>query len=394
MQNLASLILDLAYSSVIFPNEASRLQTEVLRIESSIDKMVMQLEIQAMLATRDLDDAKANISLLRIGQALNRISDAAADISTLSASTSAGIPEIFKSVIEHSDERISRISITESCLKDILQQNINDIEDLFGFDIMAISREDYIHFKINKMKLKPADVIYIRGPQNSIQVFSNTAKGFVKSQNDIRKELESTTSTPKEILQEFTELEKKILTTLIKQKHKSELSINLAFTALLLNDQKLANEVMRLEKEMDHLDRSLGLQALKLESVNIDQQEKVLNLIGLSKALEEIADASLWLIEPFILDTERHPLLKEVVQDSKEKVSVHEVEENSEAIGRTVEEFESRVQGMWIMAIYRPEKGYLFDPKLKYIINKGETLLIRAYGRQKKRLQLFEESST
>ena len=77
---------------------------------------------------------------------------------------------------------------------------------------------------------------------------------------------------------------------------------------------------MRLEKELDHLDQDLGMQALSLHANTIDEKEKILNLIKFSKALEEISDASLYLIQPFILDMERHPLLIDIVQEGDEKV--------------------------------------------------------------------------
>ena len=129
MQNMASLMLDLAYSSLIFKDDSGRLQKEVLRLESDIDKLITQLEVQIMLATRDVDDAMANISFLRIGQALNRISDAAADIATLSSSSSAGIPKMIETVIENSDERVARVNITEIMLESFFKKSISKIED-------------------------------------------------------------------------------------------------------------------------------------------------------------------------------------------------------------------------------------------------------------------------
>ena len=133
---------------------------------------------------------------------------------------------------------------------------------------------------------------------------------------------------------------------------------------------------------------------MKLESNTIDQQEKIWNLIRLSKALEEIADSGSWLIEPFRsdLDAELHPLLKDIVQKSEEKISLYVVSDSSEAVNTTVGDFQGRVHGMWVVAIHRPSKGkYYFDPSDNYRIHGGDTLIIRSYGRYKRRLQIFEE---
>ena len=325
MQNMASLMLDLAYSTLLFKPDSQQLQSEVLRLETIIDKTISQLEIQIMLATRDIDDAMANISFLRIGQALNRISDAAADIATLS-STGSGIPKLIKSVIEHSDERIAKTVVAPDASKEIIQKSIAWLEDFFGLDIMAISRNENLHFNFKTIKLEPSDIVFLRGPSKGVETFVKVATGFLQSEIEINVQLNMpATQNDKLDFKEFTKLEIDIIKTLIKLKHKSELSINLAFTALLLNDNRLANEVIRLEKELDHLDRSLSLKALKLESSNIEQREKIFNLIRISKSMEEISDASLWLIEPFILNTERHPLLSSIVQEGEEKVSVYEV---------------------------------------------------------------------
>lgn len=390
MQNLTSLILDLAYSAVMFHMEGPTLQKEVYRLENKLDELVYHLEIQTMLATRDLDDAEANISFMRIGQALNRVSDAAADIATLSG---AGLPDIVTHIVEKGDERIRRLEIEQNPWEGLLKAEISDIEEFFGIDVMAINRgHDWIFAPYRKTKhLRREDLIFVRGPQLALDVLKRTVTGEIRENDVLKEELQKlTTEVPK--ISYDSMLERRVVQTLAKLKNKSELSISLAFSALLMNDQRLSREVERLETDLDHLDRTLGLLALKLESETLDQQVKIWNLIRLSKALEEIADASQWLIDPFRLNIERHPLLREFVQETEEKTTVHEIEEDSEAIDTTIAEFEARVHGMWVVAVYKPDVGYYFDPPANYRISKGETLIIKAYGRQKHRIRLFEDS--
>jgi uncharacterized protein with PhoU and TrkA domain len=389
LQNISSLMLDLAYTSVIFADELTNLKKEVFKLESTVNALVTQLEVQTMLATRDVDDAYANISFLRIGQALHQIADAAADIASLNSIS--GIP-LFKFVIEHSDERIVKAKISESTWPELFIMKITNIEEFFGFDIMAIARGPKIHFKFKKINLQTEDRLYIRGPMNSLQTFLKVVKGKLVDEKSIRNELNQYNENfDSHSSFQFNAEEKLLVQALIQLKNKSELSINLAFSAVLLNDQKLANEVMRLEKELDHLDKSLGLQALKLNSNTLEEQEKILTLIKFSKALEEISDAGLYIIQPFILDMERHPLLSDIVQEGDEKFSIYEVDNDSEAVDCSIGEFEKRVHGIFVVCLYRESnKGYLFDPSENYIIKSGDTLIIKAYGRQKKRLKIFE----
>lgn len=395
LENIASLMLDLAYTSIIFQGESDKIAKEVFKLESRVNNLVTQLEVQTMLATRDVDDAEANISFLRIGQALNQIAGAASAIAGISTKSVTGIPELFKYIIENSDERIIRAKLTESSWKNLFQFKIHKIEELFGFDIMAISRGSKIIFEFKKVKFKVDDRIYVRGPIKALEVFKKSVKGYLKDEETIIDELDKVFKQSDNQLPpiSFNAEEKQIVQLLIQLKHKSELSINLAFSAILLNEQKLANEVMRLEKELDHLDRNLGLMAMKLEPTSDEERKKILNLIRFSRALEEISDASLYIIQPFILNMERHPLLSEVVQGGDEKVSVYEIDDESEAVDCTIGEFEDRVHGIFVVCVYRNnDLGYLFDPPEKLVIKSGDTLIIKAYGRPKKRLKIFEDS--
>lgn len=395
LQNIASLMLDLSYTSIIFQGESNKLSKEVFKLESQVKNLVTQLEVQTMLATRDVDDAETNISFLRIGQALNQMAQASADIANISTKSVTGIPELFKFIIEHSDERIIRGKIYESSWKELLNMKISEIEELFGFDIMAITRGQKVIFKFKKVRLQLDDRLYVRGPTKSLEVFNDAINGELSSKdsilealNHVEEEEENQVATI-----QFNEQEKVVVQTLIQLKHKSELSINLALSAILLNEQRLANEVMRLEKELDHLDKKLGLQALQFETHTDEEREKILNLIKFSKALEEISDASLFIIQPFIMDMDLHPLLSDIVQNGDEKVNVYEVDDDSEAVDCTIQEFEERVHGIFVVCVYRTnEQGYLFDPQEDYVIKSGDTLIIKSYGRPKKRLKLFEDS--
>ena len=182
MQNITSLILDLAYSTVIF--QSSKLQKEVYRLEVELDSLVSQLEIQIMLATRDLDDAEANISFLRFGQSLNRISDAAADIASI-FSTSAGLPEIVRTVIERSDEPIARMTIRTDCWIGLLNKEFNDLEEFFGLDILALNREKKWHIhNLKEHLLAISDRIIVRGPHEALTTLKKVVKGELISEEE------------------------------------------------------------------------------------------------------------------------------------------------------------------------------------------------------------------
>ena len=260
---------------------------------------------------------------------------------------------------------------------------------------MAISRGQKVIFKFKKVRLQVDDRLYVRGPTKALDVFSKSVKGKLTDKETIILKLNDLNDQKDiEISRiQFNQQEKLIVQALTKLKNKSELSLNLALSAILLNEQKLANEVMRLEKEFDYLDKNLGIQVLNLQATTDEEREKILNLIRFSKALEEISDASLHIIQPFIMNMERHPLLTDIVQEGDEKINVYEIDHESEAVNCTIEEFEARVHGIFVVCIYQSnQQGYLFDPPENYLIKSGDTLIIKSYGRPKKRLKLFEDS--
>ncbi|MFW9929054.1 MAG: potassium channel family protein, partial [Candidatus Thorarchaeota archaeon] len=383
--------------SVIY--ESPKLRKEVLRLEKEIDLLSTKLEIQTMLATRDYLDAVSNTLFLKIGQAMRQISNAAGDIANLHISIEGQpIPQIFQLIISLSDESINRIKVDSQSWDGLTKNNIQEIEELFGIDLMAINRKNKWIVEISpyKDRLKIDDRVICRGSISALNVLRKAAKGKLSKKEEMINELETLSTPNTKIGLDIDASEQHLVRTISYLKKKSELALDLAFSALLLNDSRLADEVIRLETELDNLDRTLGNIALNIHSRSLEQQDTILNLIKLSKALEEISDAAALIISPLRTneDTGIPPILKEIVQSTEEKISIYEVDEDSEAKGSSVGEFENQVHGMWIVAIFRPDRGYIIDPPESFVIDMNDTLIFKAYGKTKKRLKLYEEKDT
>jgi uncharacterized protein with PhoU and TrkA domain len=392
MKNIVSLVLDLAYASVIY--ESHKLRKEVYRLEEEIDDLASKLEIQTMLATRDFEDASEYASFLKIGYALRMIVNASADIADLHISIEGQpVPKIFKAIMNLSDESITRIKIDNISWQGLIDHAIHDLEELFGIDVMVINRKKkyLIGIDPSKDKFELDDRVICRGSKTALNVLSKASKGDLKSPEDVTNNLESTSHDVLEVPVDINPQEQNLVRTISYLKKKSELALDLAFSSLLLNDSRLADEVIRLETELDHLDRNLGNIALNIHAKSLEDQETVLNVIRLSKALEEISDAAALIISPLRSETGIPHILRDVVQQTEESISIHEVSEDSEAIGSTVIEFENQVHGMWIVAIFRQDRGYIIDPPESFKIFPNDTLIFKAYGKTKRRLKLYEE---
>ncbi|MHA1982767.1 MAG: potassium channel family protein [Candidatus Hodarchaeales archaeon] len=391
MQNIVSLVIDLAYASVIY--ESHKVRKEVYRLEEEIDTLATKLEIQTMLATRDYEDALEYASFLKIGYALRMIANASADIAELHISIEGQpVPIIFRAIMNLSDQNIERIEIDNTGWIGLIDHAVHDLEELFGIDVMVIIRksEYLIGINLSEMRLEIDDRVICRGSKTALNVLSKASKGELKSQEEITNDLESTQES-ESVTIDLNPQEQHLVQSISYLKKKSELALDLAFSSLLLNDSRLADEVIRLETELDHLDRNLGNIALNIHAKSLEDQDTVLNIIRLSKALEEISDAAALIISPIRSETGIPHILRDVVQKTEEKISIHEVAEDSEAIGSTVIEFENQVHGMWIVAIYREARGYIIDPPESFKIIPKDTLIFKAYGKTKRRLRLYEE---
>ena len=173
MQNIVSLVIDLAYASVIY--ESYKVRKEVYRLEEEIDTLATKLEIQTMLATRDYEDALEYASFLKIGYALRMIANASADIAELHISIEGQpVPIIFRAIMNLSDENIERIKIDENSWSGLTEYAVHDLEELFGMDIMVITRnkEYLIGINLSEFKLQIYDRVICRGSKTALN-FSN-----------------------------------------------------------------------------------------------------------------------------------------------------------------------------------------------------------------------------
>jgi uncharacterized protein with PhoU and TrkA domain len=175
-----------------------------------------------------------------------------------------------------------------------------------------------------------------------------------------------------------TQVFEEIVTRFVELKNTSELMIDLAYSALMLNSKDLAEEVQRLEEFMDKMHTEFELLALTSD-FKLKEASGFLGLIRLGVATEKLADAAAEMAEVVLRDIEPHPVLKLAIKEAEETVAQACVTEGSPLINKTLKE--ARVPeetGMWIMAIKRGEKS--LRPKPGTRIQLGDTLIASGYA--------------
>ena len=126
-----------------------------------------------------------------------------------------------------------------------------------------------------------------------------------------------------------------IVNKLVVMKDTSELMMDLAYSSLLLNSHRLAEEVQELEEHVDELHTEFELLVL---SSGFKQKESkdFLGLIRLGVVTEKIADAAAEIAGVVLRGLEPHPVLKLVIEEAEETVTRVQVERKSSLINKSL----------------------------------------------------------
>ena len=161
-------------------------------------------------------------------------------------------------------------------------------------------------------------------------------------------------------------------------KDNSELMMDLAYSALLLNNRELAEEVQRLEEYVDQLHTEFELLALTSDFKK-EEAPGFLGLIRLGVATEKIADAAAEMAEVVLRGIEPHPVLKLTIKEAEETVTQACVTDNSPLVDKTLKEARVHEEtGMWVLAIKRA--GKCLRPKADSRIQTGDILIASGYA--------------
>ena len=170
----------------------------------------------------------------------------------------------------------------------------------------------------------------------------------------------------------------RICDDLVELKDTSEMMIDLAYSAVLLNSRHLAEEVRLLEDRVDRLHTEFELLVLSSRGESEDERG-LLGLIRMGVVTERIADAAAEIAEVVLRGGEPHPILSMVIQDAEETVERAVVGEGSSVAGKTLKE--SRVPeetGMWVLVIRRGDRW--MRPRPETVLEPGDVVIASGYA--------------
>lgn len=178
MKDLSEIMIDLAYSAALF--HSRELAEEVLELEKRVDYLAYMLDMNAMLAARDAEDAESLIGVATVAAATDKISDAAADIAII-VLKEIGIHPIVREAFEKVEERLARAEVKSTSF--FVNKKLGDLElaAKIGVDIIAIRRrKDWIIDPSEDEAILEGDVLIARGAPLGVDELKGLAEGKIK----------------------------------------------------------------------------------------------------------------------------------------------------------------------------------------------------------------------
>ena len=346
-KDAAELTVDLAYASVFFGDHA--LGREVRRLEQVLDDDLADLRERCMLAARTPEDAAGLAGVLELASAIEEIADAAEDIATVTL-RGLGVPGELRDDLRHAAEIVARVKVRDDA--DLTGRPLARVElpARSGMWIIALRRGDeFLYGPGGDTTLQVGDVLFLQGPADGVDVVRALAGGTPH-------QLPPPTEHPR-----LSELDRAV-DLCVDLKDASEVAVGLAYSAILLRDRALADEVAAIEARTDQLWADLEGWALEA-AAEADDPHTLRGLFHIAAAAERIADAARAMTRLVDSDEPPHPVVAQALGEADEVVADAFVAARSEADGRTVAELALHTTtGMEVLAIQQARR-WVYRPR-------------------------------
>ncbi len=362
IKDTSELIVDLAYSALLFDNED--IAEEVLELEDKILNLLRQIRIVSILAARRVDEAESVSSILQIADAAHRIGNAAGDIATLVLRGFKLPKEFVNLILYYSEETAVKAVVSED--SEIANKTLGEVRlhTRTGMRVIAIKRGFEWIFNPNRdTKILIGDVLFARGDITGIPKFFEIVTGESKEVGEEQIEIE------------IEDLDNAV-DTVIEMKNLSELAVDLSYSSVLYYNEDIAQEVAYLEERIDNMKFDLQHWVLR-SSRYFEKTKPLVALLDLANSSEQIADSAKEIAQIVLQKLEIHPIFKEAMRETDEVITMVEVSERSKLDGKTLGEAKvETTTGMHVIAVKRGNR-WIANPKASTKIHAGDLLIAK-----------------
>ena len=187
MKNMSELMVDLAYSAVLFNSKDAA--EEVLKLENKVNSMNYEIKKESLVAARSYEDAEKLTALLEVAEAAESIANAAKDLADL-VITALNPHPVSKMVMSESDKMIVRVSVELD--SDLANKTLGELllVNRTGMRVIAIRRGDsWIYGPDKNTLILPDDTLLLKGTEAGADLLEKLASAIC-SLEDIPDELE------------------------------------------------------------------------------------------------------------------------------------------------------------------------------------------------------------
>jgi uncharacterized protein with PhoU and TrkA domain len=369
MKNTSDWMVDLSLASIYFDDEG--LAKLVQSLESKMDDLTYSFFYSSAMVSRSREEAKRIVGLMQIAASAENISNACGDLSSL-VLRKAEIHPVLKEAIGSASERLAKIKVREN--SQIVGKKLGELRlpSSMGIWVLAKGREGEYTVPGKETVLETGDLLVIKGPLESFKRIYRIAG-----------------ESPPPLFGPTTKL-RNIRRTLAEMRDAAVLSVDLAYSSVLLNLREPAELVREIEKKFDMLSYKLWSETLKLAKRGKEGLESILETV---RCLERITDSADSIVDFMLRGIEPHPVLTEVMDEADEKISRIQVKPGSILENRLIEELDLwSTTGSYILFIQRGDK-FIYTPSRKTKILAGDFLVVRgAYAGIEKVRKLAEFS--
>ena len=359
IKDSSELMIDLAYAAVFFAD--TDLAKEVRRLEERMFGHLHQLRKMAILAARSPEDAEHMAGVLEIASAVEKIADAAEDISHV-VSSGLGINDDLLRDLRHSDEIISRIKVREGSRSVGQSLRALNMPVEIGMWVIACRRGGDWDFDPGpEYVIASGDVVLVRGPEDGVRLAREIAGA---------PSLPEPPEAPEIVMSDLD----RAVDLLVEMKNSAEVAVGLAYSALLFNDQALAAEVSNLEARSDAIHDELESWVLRsaLEARNPDELRGLLRLASASETIFDSAREMTRLVER---GEELHPVIAAALVESDEVGHETVVAAGSPADGKSIKQLSVETEtGMFVLAVQRGRR-WTYRPKPRFVFEAEDRII-------------------
>jgi len=370
MKDNLDLMIDLAYSAIRF--QSKEITDEVIKIEERIHELVFLIDLQAMMAHPGFQDAKSIEPIVKIGYAVDKISDALADIAKVTY-INDDIWVFTQYLWGYVPEPIIKIKVSPD--SKIVGKIIEDINFRvnFGVDLIAIRRKKrWICCPPIEERIIEGDRILVRGEMKPLV----DIKAYCKDSGPISFKLEGDERTSSfDVKQpEIAEIMPKIKNTYVDLIDISETMIHLAISASFFNNEEVAEDVLEMEEIMDGLNIIFEKQVLDLAKL-VENPRDLTGIMRIGFCCELISDAASSIAEMIIKGFTPHPILAKAIKETSEVLLREQVSIQSKFKNLSYKEMLDDYQlGVHIIAVKRG-KNWIYDYKKDFKFEVGDIVI-------------------